>query len=183
MKTDIAALQAQEAAGDNPQCATQFLTHGKKTAHVIAFVHGYSNCPQMFMQLGQQFYALGYNVLIVPLPHHGLADRLTDVHPDGFSRLLCDGILRARYRGSAAAPVLLTPNQIYEYVVDVWATANTFLAGHRIRVAVTSSSFPRFDRNLNTGGLGAAETARQVAVNTIFHDARRMSRIILPGVD
>jgi len=74
----IAALQAQETAGYNPQCATQFLTHGQKTARAIAFVHGYSNCPQMFAQLGQQFYALGYNVLLVPLPHHGLADRLTD---------------------------------------------------------------------------------------------------------
>ena len=109
--------------------------------------------------------------------------RLTDVHPDGFSRLLCDGILRARYRGSAAAPALLNPDQLYEYVVDLWATANTFLAGHRIRVAVTSSSFPRFDRNLNTGGLSAAETARQIAFNTIFHDARRTSRVILPIVD
>jgi pimeloyl-ACP methyl ester carboxylesterase len=74
----VAALQAQEGAGYNPQCATQFLSHGQKTARAIAFVHGYSNCPQMFAQLGQQFYALGYNVLIVPLPHHGLADRLTD---------------------------------------------------------------------------------------------------------
>jgi putative CocE/NonD family hydrolase len=109
--------------------------------------------------------------------------RLTDVHPDGFSRLLCDGILRARYRASSAAPTLLNPNQIYEFVVDLWATANTFLAGHRIRVAITSSSFPRFDRNLNTGGLSATDTARQVAYNTVFHDPRRMSHIILPVVD
>ena len=74
----IAALQAQESAGYNPLCATQFLTHGSKTARAIAFVHGYGNCPQMFLQLGQQFYALGYNVLIAPMPHHGLVDRLTD---------------------------------------------------------------------------------------------------------
>jgi hypothetical protein len=65
----------------------------------------------------------------------------------------------------------------------LWATANTFRAGHRIRVAVTSSSFPRFDRNLNTGGDSAAEATRQVAFNTIFHDGRRTSRIILPIVD
>ena len=74
----IAALQAAEAAaGLNPLCQTQFLTHGHKTARVIAFVHGYTNCPQQFVPLGQKFFDLGYNVLIVPLPHHGLADRLT----------------------------------------------------------------------------------------------------------
>ena len=94
-----------------------------------------------------------------------------------------DGILRARYRESWAAPVPLMPDQIYEFVVDLWATANTFMAGRRLRVAVTSSSFPRFDRNLNTGGACGAKIARQVALNTIFHDQRRGSRIILPVVD
>jgi uncharacterized protein len=67
--------------------------------------------------------------------------------------------------------------------VDLWATANTFRKGHRIRVAITSSSFPRFDRNLNTGGPSAAEAQGQVALNTIFHDAFRPSRIVLPVVD
>jgi len=109
--------------------------------------------------------------------------RLTDVHPDGFSRLLCDGILRARYRESWTAPSLLLPNQVYEFVVDLWATANTFLAGHRLRVAITSSSFPRFDRNLNTGGVFGLETSGQVARNTIWHDERRASHIILPVID
>ncbi len=108
--------------------------------------------------------------------------RLTDVHPDGFSRLLCDGVLRARYRQSWTAPSLLTPGKVYEFVVDLWATANTFLAGHRLRVAITSSSFPRFDRNLNTGGIFGAETSGQVARNTIFHDERRASHIILPVI-
>ena len=98
--------------------------------------------------------------------------RLTDVHPDGYSRLLCDGILRARYRDSHTLPSLLMPHQVYEFKVDLWATANTFKAGHRIRVAVTSSSFPRFDRNLNTGAENnAAETDIEVALNTIFHDS------------
>jgi putative CocE/NonD family hydrolase len=109
--------------------------------------------------------------------------RLTDVHPDGFSRLLCDGILRARYRNSAAQPELLNPREVYEFEIDLWATANTFLAGHRIRVAVTSSSFPRFDRNLNTGGVNAAERAPRVADNTLFHDPTHPTRIILPVVD
>jgi hypothetical protein len=108
--------------------------------------------------------------------------RLTDVHPDGFSRLLCDGILRARYRNSPSKPELLTPHQVYEFVVDLWATANTFKAGHRIRVAITSSSFPRFDRNLNTGGVFGQEAVGQTAINTIFHDALRPSRIVLPVI-
>ncbi len=108
--------------------------------------------------------------------------RLTDVHPDGFSRLLCDGILRARYRDSQTLPTLLTPNQAYEFVVDLWATANTFQAGHRIRVALTSSSFPRFDRNLNTGGVFAQEAVGQVALNTVFHDRWRPSSIRLPVI-
>jgi putative CocE/NonD family hydrolase len=108
--------------------------------------------------------------------------RLTDVAPDGCSRYLCDGILRARYRESAAQPSLLTPHQVYSFTVDLWATANTFRAGHRVRVAVTSSCFPRFDRNLNTGGPFGQEGAGQAAVNTIFHDSVRPSHIVLPVV-
>ena len=115
-------------------------------------------------------------------PDSDFVVRLTDVHPDGLSRLLCDGILRARYRESGAHPSSLVANQVYELTVDLWATANTFRRGHRIRVAVTSSSFPRFDRNLNTGGLNAGEARGQVALNTIFHDALRPSRIILPVI-
>ena len=108
--------------------------------------------------------------------------RLTDVDPDGFSRYLCDGILRARYRTSSTQPSLLTPHQVYAFTVDLWATANTFQAGHRIRVAVTSSNFPRFDRNLNSGGPFGQEAAGQPALNTVFHDSVRPSCIILPVV-
>ena len=110
--------------------------------------------------------------------------RLTDVHPDGFSRLLCDGVLRARYRDSVTAPAPLTPHRVYELTVDLWATANTFRRGHRIRgAAVASSSFPRFDRNLHTGGPVGTGARGQVALNTVFHDALRPSRIVLPVVD
>jgi hypothetical protein len=109
--------------------------------------------------------------------------RLTDVHPDGFSRLLCDGILRARYRDSGTHPTPLEPNRVYELTVDLWATANRFRRGHRIRVAVTSSSFPRFDPNPNTGGPVAAEARGQVALNTVFHDTARPSRVLLPVVE
>jgi len=73
----VTALQAGEATGYNPLCKTQVLTHGQKTARVITFIHGYTNCPNQFLQLGQQFYALGYNVLLVPMPHQGLADVMT----------------------------------------------------------------------------------------------------------
>ncbi len=74
----IEALQAQEASLPlNPVCQLEFLTHGQKTEQAIAFVHGYTNCPQQFSELGQHFYDLGYNVLIVPAPHHGLVDRMT----------------------------------------------------------------------------------------------------------
>ena len=67
--------------------------------------------------------------------------------------------------------------------VDLWATANTFRRGHRIRVAVTSSSFPRFDRNLNRVGPVAGEARGEVALNTVFHDALRPSRIVLPVIE
>ena len=74
----IQALQTRDASKMNPDCITQFMTHGQKTDQAIIFVHGYTNCPAQFKELGQRFYDLGYNVLIAPLPHHGLADRLTD---------------------------------------------------------------------------------------------------------
>jgi alpha-beta hydrolase superfamily lysophospholipase len=73
----IAALKAAEAADYNPLCKTRLLTHGHKTARAIAFVHGYTNCSNQFLELGQQFYDLGYNVLFVPLPHQGLANVMT----------------------------------------------------------------------------------------------------------
>jgi pimeloyl-ACP methyl ester carboxylesterase len=74
----VETLQAQEATGHNPLCTTQLLTHGQKAARAIAFIHGYTNCPRQFLKLGQQFFDLGYNVLIVRMPHHGLADRMTN---------------------------------------------------------------------------------------------------------
>ncbi len=108
--------------------------------------------------------------------------KLCDVEPDGVSRILAEGILRARFREGHDRPQLVTPDEVLEYRIDLVATSNVFLGGHRIRVLVTSSSFPRFDRNANTGhtlgvdGPGDLVTARQ----TIFHDARRPSHIVLP---
>ncbi len=73
----IDKLKTQRASEMNPECITQFMSHGQKVQKVIVLVHGYSGCPMQFNPLGKQFYALGYNVLIAPLPHHGLADRKT----------------------------------------------------------------------------------------------------------
>jgi esterase/lipase len=74
----IQAFDLDHASRMNPRCLTQFMTHGQKVEHAIILVHGYTSCPAQFQKLGQRFYNLGYNVLIAPLPHHGLADRLTD---------------------------------------------------------------------------------------------------------
>jgi putative CocE/NonD family hydrolase len=106
--------------------------------------------------------------------------RLCDVWPDGRSITVCDGILRARYRESFERPVLLEADEVYRLTVDLRATAQTFKAGHRLRVHVASSDFPRYDRNLNTGGPVAQETTPVVARNTVFHDSVRPSHLLLP---
>ena len=76
----IDALKAKEPADMNPVCHLQILTHGQKVENVIVFIHGYTSCPEQFHDLGEKFYVLGYNVLIAPLPHHGLADIMTEAH-------------------------------------------------------------------------------------------------------
>jgi len=76
----IKLSMASQGADFNSECQARFLTHGQKVARVIILVHGYTNCPQQFAALGQQFFELGANVLILPLPHHGLADRMTGEH-------------------------------------------------------------------------------------------------------
>ena len=108
--------------------------------------------------------------------------RLCDVWPDGRSMSVCDGILRARYRDSLERPETTVPGRIYRFEVDLWSTAQVFKASHRLRVEVTSSDFPRYDRNLNTGGPFGEEVRGQTAVNTIFHDAMRPSHLVLPVI-
>ena len=111
--------------------------------------------------------------------------RLCDVHPDGRSFNLADCILRARYRDFAtgAAPSLIEPGRVYEYDLDLWATSNVFMAGHRIRLHVTSSSFPRWDRNPNTGHGFGRDAELRPARQTVFHDAARASALMLPIVE
>jgi hypothetical protein len=109
--------------------------------------------------------------------------KLVDVYPDGQAINLTEGILRARYRESTtgeAKPIV--PGQVYEYKIDMWATSNLFLKGHTIRLEVSSSNFPRFDRNLNTGKDAATDSTFVKATNTILHDAAHPSALILPVV-
>ncbi len=107
---------------------------------------------------------------------------LADVEPSGYSRFLTDGIVRARFRNSTTAAEPIEPGKIYEYNMDLWATSNVFKAGHRIRLYVSSSNFPRFNRNLNTGEpiLGATRMAR--ASQKIYHDAQHPSALVLPVI-
>ncbi|MBI3743928.1 MAG: CocE/NonD family hydrolase [Chloroflexi bacterium] len=108
--------------------------------------------------------------------------KLVDVHPDGLAQNLCDNIARARYHKSPAKPVRLRSNRVYPYTIDLYATSNLFKAGHRIRVEISSSNFPRFDRNLNTGGVNATESVGVRAQQHVYHDRLRPSHIILPVI-
>ena len=109
--------------------------------------------------------------------------KLIDVHPDGKAYPMAEGIIRARFRDGLDAPSLLTPGQPYRYTVDMVGTAVVFQPGHRIRVDVTSSNFPQFDRNLNTGDPLGTGTRPRVAQQTIHHSAARPSAIVLPVVN
>ena len=109
--------------------------------------------------------------------------KLVDVHPDGYAQNLADGIIRARYRlGRDAPAALLEPGKIYEYDIDLWATSNVFLPGHRIRVEISSSNFPRFDRNLNTGEDPMTGTRMVTARQTVFRSRHYPSHIVLPVI-
>lgn len=108
--------------------------------------------------------------------------KLIDVHPNGFSMNIAEGILRARYRKGTDQMELLKPNEVYEFEVDLVGTANVFLPGHRIRVDVTSSHFPQFDRNPNTGEAFGVSSKVRIAKQTIYHNAARPSHIVLPVV-
>jgi putative CocE/NonD family hydrolase len=108
--------------------------------------------------------------------------KLVDVAPDGFARNLTDGIIRARYRHSFTEPALLEPDLMYRYEIDLAATSNLFKVGHRIRVEISSSHFPRFDRNSNTGGRVSDEPELRRVVQRVYHDDAHPSRITLPVI-
>ncbi len=106
--------------------------------------------------------------------------KLVDVHPDGKAYNLADGIIRARYMNSFEEAELLEPGKVYEYTIDLWATSNLFKKGHRIRLDISSSNFPRFDRNPNTGHAFAQDAERQVARQTVHHSSAYPSHVVLP---
>ncbi|MFN3323969.1 MAG: CocE/NonD family hydrolase [Bryobacteraceae bacterium] len=113
-------------------------------------------------------------------PDTDFTAKLVDVFPDGRARILTDGILRLRYRESLEREAAAVPGEVYPITIDAGVTANVFLAGHRIRLEVSSSNFPRFDRNPNTGGPIASETAMRTATQTVFHENGRASHLLLP---
>ena len=106
--------------------------------------------------------------------------KLIDVYPDGRAINLNEGIIRARYRESRASPELLEPGRIYRYEIDLVATSNLFRKGHRIRVEISSSNFPRFDRNPNTGNPFGLDDKLETALQTIYHDRDHPSHVVLP---
>jgi hypothetical protein len=107
---------------------------------------------------------------------------LVDVWPNGYAQNVADGMRRARYRESFSKPQLLKPGTIARISIDMWATSNLFRAGHRLRVHVTSSNFPRYDRNPNTGEEPGLATRMIAASNRVYHDRGNASAVFLPIV-
>jgi uncharacterized protein len=113
-------------------------------------------------------------------PDTDFTAKLVDVFPDGYAQILTDGILRLRYRSSLEKPVVAKPGEIHQLTIDAGVTSNMFRAGHRIRIEISSSNFPRFDRNPNTGRPVADETELRVARQKIYHGHQYPSYVMLP---
>ena len=108
--------------------------------------------------------------------------KLVDVYPDGRAIRICEGIIRANHRDSSVPPSDIEPGKIYKYSIDLWATSNLFKKDHKIRVEISSSNFPRFDRNLNTGNYFATDTTILKAEQEIYHCLEYPSCIVLPVI-
>jgi hypothetical protein len=108
---------------------------------------------------------------------------LVDVYPDGYSLLIQEGILRASFRDKDADPSPIVPGEIYTYTIDLWATSYTVPAGHKLRVEISSSNFPRFTRNLNNGETFGMSNRIEIAEQTIYHTGRYPSRLVLPVIN
>jgi putative CocE/NonD family hydrolase len=107
--------------------------------------------------------------------------KLVDVQPNGYAQNIQSGIVRARYREGSGKPAqMIEPGKVYGYTLDLWATSYVILPGHKLRLEVSSSDFPRFDRNLNTGEDPATGTEMTAAKQTIYHSARYPSHVVLP---
>jgi putative CocE/NonD family hydrolase len=108
--------------------------------------------------------------------------KLVDVYPDGRAYNLQEGVIRARYREGLDREVFLSPDRVVPVVIELEATSNFFGPGHRLRLEVSSSSFPRFERNLNTGGRNFDERAGVPARNRVHHSAAHPSHLVLPVI-
>jgi len=118
-------------------------------------------------------------------PDTDFTAKMVDVEPDGYCANIAEGIVRARYRNDPSKCEFLTPGEVTEFTIDLWDIGHTFMPNHQIRLEISSSNFPRFDRNLNsrvTPALGTAADARK-AVQQIFHNAQHASRLNLPIAD
>jgi putative CocE/NonD family hydrolase len=108
--------------------------------------------------------------------------RVIDVWPNGFAQNVADGVLRLRYRHSLEKPEFLTPGEVARIHIELSATSNLFRPGHRLRLLITSSDYPRYDRNLNTGDEQAFGTHMVKAVNRVYHDREHASALVIPIV-
>jgi putative CocE/NonD family hydrolase len=108
--------------------------------------------------------------------------QVTDVYPSGFSMHLTEGIIRGRYRKSLEKAELLRPGEVYEFSIDLWIISNAFQKGHRVRLDISSSSFPKYDRNPNTGNAFGQDAKLLVAKQRVFHDRTHPSSVTLPIV-
>jgi putative CocE/NonD family hydrolase len=109
--------------------------------------------------------------------------KLVDVYPDGRAIHISEGILRARHRKSLESVEFLQPGEVDEFRIAMAPTSNVFRRGHRVRLEISSSNFPRFDRNLNTGGNIGTETRWQIAHQTVMHNGRYASHLLAPVID
>ena len=115
-------------------------------------------------------------------PDTDFAATLVDVHPDGKAVNITEGIIRARFRESLENPTPIEPGTVYAYTIAVWETSNVFKTGHRVRLEVSSSNFPRHDRNLNTGHRPGMDAEMAIAHQTVYHDETRPSKMTLPVI-
>jgi len=108
--------------------------------------------------------------------------KLVDVHPSGYAQILREGIIRARYRNTFKQQELLSPGRVYEYTIDLWSLSHVFQKGHKVQLEISSSNFPKYDRNPNTGHKFGEDSELKKATQTVYHDRTHPSCIILPVV-
>jgi len=107
---------------------------------------------------------------------------LSDVRPDGYAQNLTEGIVRGRFRESLSHPSPLQPGTPYEFTIQLWNVSHVLRAGHRIRLHITSSDFPRWDRNPGSGAPTGTDTTLRTADQTVLHDRVHPSRVVLPVI-